>query len=193
MSNKLQKSKNTKITKIVAQSSHRPAPANQPAPESSATLSSTALSKAQGNSATLSAAQPNSAESSATKPADVQTADEKFSRRASKEAKQQARQAKQKAKQNKLKTRQTKQKSKNNQKDQAEKPLKEVFILARPFVGIGRYLRDSWREIRLVRWPNRKATWKMTAAVLIYCAIFMVFILLIDMLFTFIFEKILGN
>ncbi len=73
-----------------------------------------------------------------------------------------------------------------------EKPLKEVFILARPFVAFGRYLRDSWREIRQVRWPNRKATWKMTLAVFIYCAIFMVFILVLDALFTFIFNLLLG-
>ena len=44
---------------------------------------------------------------------------------------------------------------------------KKVFILFRPFVALGRYLRDSWREIRQVRWPNRKATWKMVLAVLV--------------------------
>lgn len=79
-------------------------------------------------------------------------------------------------------------------KDRApEKPLKEVSILARPFVAIGRYLRDSWREIRQVRWPSRKATWKMTVAVLVYCAIFIVFIMLLDTFFTFIFNLLLGT
>ena len=90
-----------------------------------------------------------------------------------------------------------------------EKPLKQVFILARPFVALGRYLRNSWRELRRpfvalgrylrnswrelrqVRWPNRKATWKMTLAVLVYCAIFIVFIMLLDALFTFIFDLLL--
>lgn len=72
-----------------------------------------------------------------------------------------------------------------------EKPLKEVFVLARPFVALGRYTRDSWRELRQVRWPNRKATWKMTLAVLVYCAIFMVFILLLDTLFTFLFSLLI--
>ncbi len=71
-----------------------------------------------------------------------------------------------------------------------ERPLKTYFILFRPFVALGRYLRDSWREIRLVRWPNRKATWKMTAAVLVYCAIFMIFLTLLDVFFTFIFDLI---
>lgn len=72
--------------------------------------------------------------------------------------------------------------------DRAEKPLKEVFILARPFVALGRYLRDSWREIRQVRWPNRKNTWKMTLAVLAYCVVFIVFIMLLDTFFTFLFK-----
>lgn len=85
------------------------------------------------------------------------------------------------------------QKPAKTSKNTEEKPLKEVFILARPFVAFGRYLRDSWREIRQVRWPNRKATWKMTLAVLIYCAIFFVFILLLDMFFTFIFNLIFGT
>lgn len=89
----------------------------------------------------------------------------------------------------KLKTK----KSKTSQKSGEEKPLKSVFILARPFVALGRYLRDSWRELCMVRWPSRKATWKMTLAVLIYCAIFIIFIVLLDMFFTFIFNLIFGT
>lgn len=77
--------------------------------------------------------------------------------------------------------------------DKSEKPLKEVFILARPFVALGRYLRDSWRELRQVRWPNRKATWKMTLAVLAYCAVFILLVTLLDIFFTFIFKLILGQ
>lgn len=73
-----------------------------------------------------------------------------------------------------------------------EKPLKNVFILFRPFVAFGRYLRDSWREIRQVRWPNHKATWKMVLAVFFYCAIFMIFILVLDAFFTFIFNQLLN-
>lgn len=77
---------------------------------------------------------------------------------------------------------------KKSQKSDQERPLKSYFLLFRPFVGLGRYLRDSWREIRQVRWPNRKATWKMTLAVLVYCALFMVFLTLLDVFFTFIFD-----
>ena len=74
-----------------------------------------------------------------------------------------------------------------------QKTGKKPFILFRPFVALFRYLRDSWREIRQVRWPNRKTTWKMVLAVIIYTAIFMVIILLLDMFFTWLFNIILGK
>lgn len=60
------------------------------------------------------------------------------------------------------------------------------FITA-PF----RYLRDSWREIRQVRWPNRKATWKMVFAIFVYSALFIALIMLLDLLFTWLFNLIL--
>ncbi len=68
---------------------------------------------------------------------------------------------------------------------------KKVFILFRPFVALGRYLRDSWREIRQVRWPNRKATWKMVLAVFIYTALFVAIISLLDLFFTWLFSMII--
>ena len=64
-----------------------------------------------------------------------------------------------------------------------KKEGKKVFILFRPFVALGRYLKESWAEIRQVRWPNRKATWKMVLAVLIYTALFVIIISLLDLLF----------
>ena len=76
--------------------------------------------------------------------------------------------------------------------EKAQEPTKKVFILFRPFCAIGRYIRDSWRELRQVRWPNRKATWKMVIAVLLYTALFVVILTLLDMLFQFIFNLILG-
>ncbi len=73
-----------------------------------------------------------------------------------------------------------------------EKTKKKPFILFRPFVYLGRYIRDSWRELRQVRWPNRKATWKMVLAVLAYTALFIVFISLLDLFFTWLSNLILG-
>lgn len=70
---------------------------------------------------------------------------------------------------------------------------KKPFILIRPFVYLGRYIRDSWRELRQVRWPNRKMTWKMVLAVLIYTALFVAFISLLDLFFSWLFNLILSK
>ena len=69
---------------------------------------------------------------------------------------------------------------------------KKTFILFRPFVAIAHYIRDSWRELRQVRWPNRKSTWKMVLAVFIYTGIFIIFLMLLDTLFTYLFNLLFG-
>lgn len=79
------------------------------------------------------------------------------------------------------------------QLDQDAKENKKVFILFRPFVALFRYLRDSWREIRQVRWPNRKLTWKMVLAVFIYTILFVALISLLDVFLTWLFNIILGK
>ena len=76
--------------------------------------------------------------------------------------------------------------------EKAEKVDKTEKKTHNPFVLLGWYLRDSWRELRQVRWPNRKATWKMVLAVLVYTAIFVILISLLDMFFTWLFNLILG-
>lgn len=70
---------------------------------------------------------------------------------------------------------------------------KKPFILIRPIVYLGRYLRDAWRELRQVRWPNRKTTWKMVLAVIVYTAIFVVFISILDLFFSWLFNLILSK
>ena len=84
-----------------------------------------------------------------------------------------------------------KKESKKKAKAKKEASTKKVFILFRPFVALGRYLKDSWKEIRQVRWPNRKATWKMVLAVLAYTALFVIIISLLDMFFTWLFSLII--
>ena len=74
-----------------------------------------------------------------------------------------------------------------------ENKEKKPFILIRPFVYLWRYLRDSWNELRQVRWPNAKATWKMVLAVFVYTALFMLVIFLLDLFFTWLFNLILGK
>lgn len=61
-----------------------------------------------------------------------------------------------------------------------------------PLAAIGGYFKGAWYELKQVRWPNRRATWGMTAALLGFTAFFVVFILLLDALFKYVFELILG-
>jgi preprotein translocase SecE subunit len=53
------------------------------------------------------------------------------------------------------------------------------------------YLRSSWRELRQVTWPNRRATVKLTLAVFIFAIIFGTIISLADYGLDKIFHKIL--
>ena len=57
--------------------------------------------------------------------------------------------------------------------------------------SIGGYFKGAWTELRLVRWPTRRATWGLTLAVILFSAFFVVIILLLDILFKFLFEIIL--
>ncbi len=77
--------------------------------------------------------------------------------------------------------------------DSKSKSDKKPFILFRPFVYLGRYLRDSWRELRQVRWPNRKTTWKMVLAVIVYTLLFVIFISVLDLFFSWLFNLILSK
>lgn len=58
-------------------------------------------------------------------------------------------------------------------------------------VQIGGYFKGAWVELRQVHWPNRRATWSLTIAVLLYSAFFVALILLLDAGFKYLFEQIL--
>ena len=66
-----------------------------------------------------------------------------------------------------------------------------VFFLFVPFVAFGHYLKDAWHELRQVRWPNAKLTWKMVLAVFVYTLIFVAFLVALDLLFDWLFSLIL--
>lgn len=74
---------------------------------------------------------------------------------------------------------QVKEKKVSPKKASGDKSTK-TFVLFRPFVAFGHYLRDSWRELRKVEWPSRRATWKMTLGVVVFCVFIGVFVLLCD-------------
>ena len=57
---------------------------------------------------------------------------------------------------------------------------------------IGGYFKGAWEELKQVRWPTRRATWGLTAAVLIFSGFFVGFILLLDLLFKYLFELIIA-
>ena len=63
----------------------------------------------------------------------------------------------------------------------------------RPFALIGGYFKGAWQELKQVRWPTRRATWSLTGAVILYSAFFVVVVLLLDALFKYLFELILGK
>ena len=54
------------------------------------------------------------------------------------------------------------------------------------------YFKGAWFELRQVRWPNRQATWGLTIAVILFSLFFMGLILLLDFIFTSLFEIIIA-
>ena len=62
-----------------------------------------------------------------------------------------------------------------------------------PFAPIIRYFKGSWYELRQVRWPDRRATWSMTGALLAFTLFFVVVILLLDVAFEYLFKLIMGS
>lgn len=78
----------------------------------------------------------------------------------------------------------------------SKQPRKERKTPSNPFVktlfSIGGYFKGAWTELRLVRWPTRRATWGLTLAVILFSLFFVIIILLLDILFKYIFELILS-
>lgn len=59
--------------------------------------------------------------------------------------------------------------------------------------AIGGYFAGAWREIRQVRWPNRKATWSLTAAVLVFTVFWGLVVLGLDILFQMLLNRVILN
>ena len=57
---------------------------------------------------------------------------------------------------------------------------RETRAIAKPFIKLWKYLRDSWHELGKVEWPSRSATWRMTLSVIIFCLVVGAFVLLCD-------------
>jgi len=57
--------------------------------------------------------------------------------------------------------------------------------------AIGGYFTGSWRELRQVRWPNRRATWSLTSAVIFFTVVLAAFILALDYGFEVLFKQVI--
>ena len=72
-----------------------------------------------------------------------------------------------------------------------DKPAKKVSSTRRnPLAAIGGYFKGAWAELRQVRWPDRRATWSMTGALIAFTLCFVVVILLLDALFQYLFSLV---
>lgn len=84
-------------------------------------------------------------------------------------------------------------KEKTSLETQAAKlSAKEDGKRGNPIKSMGGYFAGAWHELKEVRWPNRKATWSLTFAVLGFTIFFAIFVLLLDALFKYLFGIILG-
>jgi preprotein translocase subunit SecE len=83
-------------------------------------------------------------------------------------------------------------KAKKTENTQPMEEKRPGVQFASPFRAIGGYFKGAWYELRQVRWPNRRATWSFTAALLVFTAFFAALILLLDALFKYLFQLILG-
>ena len=80
-------------------------------------------------------------------------------------------------------------------KDSAKAESKKAAVSVNGKRGgrLWRYLKGSWEELRLVRWTDRKTTWKMTGALVVFTVTFGVIILLLDYVFQFVFKLLIGK
>lgn len=55
------------------------------------------------------------------------------------------------------------------------------------------YFIGAWRELKQVRWPDRKETWGLTFAVIVYSTFFFLLIILLDAFFKYLFDLVVGG
>lgn len=85
----------------------------------------------------------------------------------------------------------------NKKPNKLQKALKKIGnfkiirVPAKGFESLGGYFVGAWKELKLVRWPNRKATWGLTFAVLLFTTVFALLILLLDFAFKELFNLII--
>ena len=62
-----------------------------------------------------------------------------------------------------------------------------------PLNAIAGYFRGAWQEIKQVRWPDRRSTWGMVGALIVFTAALFLVIILLDYGFAWLFKLIMGT
>lgn len=73
----------------------------------------------------------------------------------------------------------------------AEAGIKRDVKMPKWLRAIGGYFVGSYRELRQVKWPNRRASWSLTFAVIVFTTVLVVFILSLDYGFEQLFKKVI--
>jgi preprotein translocase SecE subunit len=81
--------------------------------------------------------------------------------------------------------------TKTSVKVKAIKPKRTPSKWSKPFRAVGGYFKGAWIELRQVRWPDRKATWGLTLAVILFSLFFSLVILGLDWVFSYLFKEVL--
>jgi preprotein translocase subunit SecE len=64
-----------------------------------------------------------------------------------------------------------------------------MYILG--LILLPRYIRNAWRELRQVTWPNRRESLRLTSAVIVFATIFGILIALVDYGLDKVFKKVI--
>lgn len=72
-----------------------------------------------------------------------------------------------------------------------EKTSKRRMRMPKFLRSIGGYFKGARDELRYVRWPNRRATWGLTVAVITFTALVMLFIVGVDYVFDALFQRLI--
>ena len=62
-----------------------------------------------------------------------------------------------------------------------------------PLNTVAGYFRGAWQEIKQVRWPDRRSTWGMVGALIVFTAALFLVIILLDYGFAWLFKLIMGT
>ena len=62
-----------------------------------------------------------------------------------------------------------------------------------PLNAVAGYFRGAWQEIKQVRWPDRRSTWGMVGALIVFTAALFLVIILLDSGFAWLFKLIMGT